>query len=66
MTELEKAIDELDKAQQLLRSIEAGMKLKEQQLRRAQQNYAKASTKYVNLKLKSNKDKEDKDDGEQE
>ena len=58
MTELEQAYEELMKAQKWLLTVEAGMKLKTEQLRKAQQDYSTASLKYA--KAKQSNEKEDK------
>ena len=50
MAELEKAHNELIKAQKWLQTVEAGMKLKMDQLKKAREDYMKASTEYVKLK----------------
>ena len=52
MTELEQAEQEFEKARQWLVTVEKGFLLKEEQLRKAQTDYIKASTKLAEEKKK--------------
>lgn len=62
MTKLEKLYQELIESQTILQNIELGMRLKEKQLRKAQEDYREISTKYVKLKREENEKLKDKEE----